>query len=427
MLNAIWHEMARIRTGRTKRASSWDRTGGNYDAVGIAPGETRVLADIGGPGVINHIYFTMITPALWDYRDAVLRMFWDGEDTPSVEAPFGDFFCIGNCTVRRFASLMVAVNAGSGPLHANNGYNCYFPMPFARGARIEIENQSERWLGGLPAALWYHIDYEELDAPPDNAIGRFHAQWRRENLTVVSDAVKKTMENKEPNLNLTGDENYVMLEAQGEGHIAGLFLEVNNVQGGWYGEGDDMMFIDGDTWPPSQHGTGTEEVFGGGAGPNVEYAGPYTGFLLVENRDGEQYKGLNAMYRWYVQDPIRFHKSVRMSIEHGHGNDFANDYASVAYWYQKEPHAPFPELLPIAARRPIAPEDFNKAMTAHEELVTTYVPAVQRMFAEAKGEPEWLPTVREKAAAADSAIDGADYAKAEACYIEALAAIQKGK
>ena len=195
-----WAHLAHLGPGRSKRASSWDKTGGNWDALTIQPGETVTLADIEGPGMITHIYFTMVHPHLLDYRDAVLRMYWDGETTPSVEVPLGDFFCVSNCIVRRFTSQMVTVNLG-GNLHTyNNGLNCYWPMPFSTGARITLENQSNRILGGQFMGLWSHIDYVEYDEGEDvpAPIGRFHAQWRRENPTTVNPAVKETSRKKSP-------------------------------------------------------------------------------------------------------------------------------------------------------------------------------------------------------------------------------------
>jgi hypothetical protein len=139
--------------------------------------------------------------------------------------------------------------------------------------------------------------------------------------------------------------------------MVGLVLEVENIAGGWYGEGDDMVFVDGDAWPPRIHGTGHEEVFGAGACVLREYSRPYAGFHLVENRD---YHGLVGMYRWYVADPIRFDRSLRWTIEHGHANNFGNDYSSVAYWYQTEPHAPFPVLPGRDAMRPPLPAGFDE-------------------------------------------------------------------
>jgi len=224
-------------------------------------------------------------------------------------------------------------------------------MPFASSTRVELTYEA---IPGVPAdvmAFWYHIELEGYDQPLAADLGRFHAQWRRENLT------KHTGEG-EPNVplwegvNLDGRENYVALEAEGCGQMMGLHLQVDNVGGGWYGEGDDLIFVDGkpgEQWPPTYHGTGTEEVFGGGACPNEAYSGPYTGFHMVEDPD---FAGKNAMYRWYLVDPIRFERSLVWTIEHGHTNNYENDYTSVAYWYQIEPHAPFPALPEAQARLP---------------------------------------------------------------------------
>ena len=135
-------------------------------------------------------------------------------------------------------------------------------------------------------------------------------------------------------------------------------LQVNNITGGWYGEGDDMIFIDDDTWPPSIHGTGSEEVFGGGAGPNVTYNTPYCGYHQVESRD---FSGRNAMYKFCVNDPVHFQKSIRVTIEHGHANNLGNDYSSTAYWYQAEPHAKLLELPSAVERIPRAPKECLEA------------------------------------------------------------------
>lgn len=390
-------DIARIVPARSRRESSWDRTGGNDDCIRIDPEETCVLADIAGPGMITHMYFTMILPNPLDYRDAVLRMYWDGERTPSVEVPFGDFFCISSCTPRKFASLMVAVNPGARDEIVENGVNCYWPMPFSDGARITLANESPRVFGGGLGRVWYHIDYEEYDDPPDDELGRFHAQWRRENPTVKWNAPQNEKRGAFPAVNLADRENYKILEARGAGHIAGLFLQVNNLQGGWWGEGDDMIFVDDDSWPPAIHGTGTEEIFGGGACPNKEYAGPYTGFLLVENKDGEPHRGLNAMYRWYLQDPIRFRKSVRMSVEHGHANDFANDYASVAYWYQREPHAAFPDFPSMKDRRPELGAAYITPLEEYGRICRCLVDCQDRFIFSKKKPPDWIGGFREKA------------------------------
>jgi hypothetical protein len=162
-----------------------------------------------------------------------------------------------------------------------------------------------------------------------------------------------------PDVNIGGQDNYVLLEAQGRGQLAGIHLQVDNIGGSWYGEGDDMIFIDGDTWPPSLHGTGTEEVFAGGACPSRPYQTPNAGFHMVDNKSFDRF---TAMYRWYIADPVRFQKDIRVTIEHGHANNYENDYTSVAYWYQAEPHAAFPLLPPVEARLPRFPEEFLEAM-----------------------------------------------------------------
>jgi hypothetical protein len=263
---------------------------------------------------------------------------------------------------------LVTVNPGFGSSH---GLNAYFPMPFATAARVTLENRGERPLGGMLPAFWYHIDYELYDRPLSDDCLRFHAQWRYERPTVAVGPYPNVQLHDAPNLD--GKENYVALEAIGAGKMVGLHLQIHNVAGGWYGEGDDMVFIDGETWPPSIHGTGTEEIFGGGACPASEYAGTYHGFHLVESPD---YSGLVGAYRWFVRDPIRFQQSLRWTVEHGHANNFANEYASVAYWYQSEPHAPFPELPDYGAMRPPLPPLYDEARDAFFGAVMQAMPAL---------------------------------------------------
>jgi len=358
--SSMFSDMMVLRDSKSARVSSWDKTGGNFDARQIEPGDTLELADIKGAGCIRHIYFTIGGDFSGDpryLRDLVLRMFWDGQDTPSVEVPFGDFFGQGHERIRFFRSLMVTVNEGmeligGKSLTASVGFNSYFPMPFTDGARLTLTNESDYKMN----AVWYHIDYESLDSVPDD-IGRFHAQWRREYDTVAQGESINVCSGD--GTNIGGKENYVILDAEGHGNFAGYFLNVDNHFDQWYGEGDDMIFIDGEEWPPSMHGTGTEECFGGGACPNVEYAGPYTGFHLIGNKD---FRGKVSMYRFHVLDPIRFQKSIRVTIEHGHANNYANDYSSTAFWYQALPHALFPKLPPINERRPHEGDDpFDKA------------------------------------------------------------------
>jgi len=359
------------------RVSSWEKKGRNYDFIQIKSKEIKVLADISGPGIIKHIYFTTILQNPLDFRNAIIRMYWDREENPSVEVPLGDFFGVCNCRVRTIKSLIITINRG---IMGSYGFNIYFPMPFSKHARIEIENQGPSMLGGVTTAFWYHIDYEKLDRPLSEDVGYFHAYWNREEITKTSENIPAKKKNVTlwRGKNLTGEDNYEILNIEGDGQLAGLLLCVDNHSDIWYGEGDDMIFIDDDTWPPSFHGTGTEEIFGGGASPKQEYSGPYTGFHLIENFN---YSGNNGMYRWYVNDPIRFHKKVRWTIEHGHANNFENDYSSVAYWYQKEPHGLFPTLKEPIERIPRLPENYN-------DIWSNYTDTARSSFLESRNTDE---------------------------------------
>jgi hypothetical protein len=337
-------ELFQRRRASSHRSSSYDRTGANADYLIVEAGETAVLLDCEGPGCITHLYCAMVLPDLADYRNAILRCYWDGSDQPSVEVPLGDFYGLAHARVREFTSAMVSVNPGFGSSH---GLNAYFPMPFADGARITLENRGATALGGPLKAFWFHVEYETYDEPLPGDVLRFHASYRQERPTESATEPPNITLHDAPNL--TGDDNYVALDTEGEGRMVGLVLQVDNVQGArWYGEGDDMVFIDGESWPPSIHGTGTEEIFGGGACPATEYASHYSGFHLIES---PQFDGLVGMYRWYVPDPIHFARSLRWTVEHGHANNFASNYSSVAYWYQT-PQARLPELPAADAMLP---------------------------------------------------------------------------
>jgi hypothetical protein len=340
LVHSIFSKMMILGEGRTKRISSYDRTGGNMDSVKVPANGKVTLAEIDGPACINHLYFAVSCADRLYYRRTLLRIFWDGEREPSVDVPLGDFFGVSHCRVRYFNSLLLCVNPGYNP-----GMNSYFPMPFSKQSKIEVVNEGDEPLNNL----YFHIDYEELPTLDDD-VGTFHAQWRRENPTrAVLPKGGRLEDRYSEGVNLTGDENYVILEAEGSGNYVGCVLNVDNLEGGWWGEGDDMVFVDGERWPPSLHGTGTEEVFGGGWCPAVEYATPYTGFSLITKAD---WSGKISMYRFHVTDPVRFHKSVRVTVEHGHANNLSNDYSSVGYWYQKEPHAKFPAMPPVMERLP---------------------------------------------------------------------------
>jgi hypothetical protein len=356
-LNPMVRDFASITGARTARTSSFDRSGGNKDCLPADAGQTLTLAEIAGAGSILHTYIGTTTPSGALHRELILRMYWDGETSPSVEVPLGDFFLTGyEAFAKPLQTAFVVINSGTAGL-GSRGYHSYIPMPFDRGAKITLENQASRRSG----QFCYHIEYETYSSPHPPEIGRFHAQWRRQVRTPVSAAPEHRNQVQWPGTNKDGRENYVILEAQGKGRLLGLLLNVDNGQKGWYGEGDDMIFIDGEPWPPSYHGTGTEEIFGGGACPDEAYAGPHTGFHVTENRNGDRWSGKVSMFRWFVHDPVRFSKSIRWTIEHGHANNFENDYSSVAFWYQTEPHAAFPPLPPARDRLPQMPPEYFQA------------------------------------------------------------------
>lgn len=347
-----------IKKARSLRASSYDRTGGNKDFWEVPPGDTAVLADITGAGCIKHIWMTTRCYDPMYLRKLVLEMYWDGENNPSVRVPLGDFFGVGHAISRHYVSLPLSIVFGDkrgpkGPFAG--GMNCYFPMPFGKRALIQLINQSNEPVKNL----FFMIDYEIYEEEIPEDVGRFHATFNIERpckKIVYESDIKDPAPWELPGKNLTGEENYVILEAYGTGHYVGCVLSIDNFDASnqvytWPGEGDDMIFIDGEKWPPSLHGTGTEDYFGGAWGfPSGEYSGPYHGISL--GSDVQEHFGKWTLYRFHIEDPIRFQKSIKVTIEHGHANDQGNDYSSVAYWYQLEPHKDLPELPPVELRLP---------------------------------------------------------------------------
>lgn len=340
---------------RSKRESSYDRTGANRDFVRVETGETATLCDIEGCGCIKHIWLTTFCQAPQFLRKLVLEMYWDGETNPSVRTPLGDFFGVGHAMSKHFVSLPISMitlkrNGPNGPY--GPAMNSFFSMPFGSRARIQIINQSE-----MPVeSLFYHIDYELYDEPIPADMGRFHATWNRENpCKAVPQPVSPSNAAADlPGVNLTGDENYVALEATGKGIYVGMVLNVDNFnvsnqQHPWFVEGDDMIFIDGESWPPSIHGTGLEDYFHSAwCFPTGEYESPYYGTSLAS--DTQEHFGKWSLYRFHVEEPIYLQKSIRVTFEHGHNNDQANDWSSVAYWYQLEPHKDLPALPDVEQR-----------------------------------------------------------------------------
>jgi hypothetical protein len=334
------------------RISSYDRTGANDDGNWknkIEPGETRVIGEVDGPGIIKHMWITIASFEPYHLKKIVLRMYWDGESSPSVEVPIGDFFGLGLGKYFLYESRFTSVGS-------QRALNAYFPMPFRESAKIAITNEGSQAIN----AFYYNIDWEKHQKLPDNTL-YFHAQYRQETPTdgwtaqwnLNGDEIVNAHENK------TGEGNYVIMEAAGKGHYLGVTHSIVQNQGDWWGEGDEMVFIDGAT-EPQINGTGAEDYYlgawcYGGCGinpfgnskPEFDYDGYGNPMNGGDNRGAEW-----TVYRFHDESPITFEQSIKMTIEHGHANHRSDNYFTAAYWYQTEPHAQFPAFPEMEDRLP---------------------------------------------------------------------------
>jgi hypothetical protein len=323
-----------------KRASSYDRSGGNADARSIAGGETLTLLDDAGPGMISHVWFTIASDDPNHLKALVLRMYWDGETTPSVETPVGDFFGLGLGEYYLYQSVPLSVGSAK-------ALNSFFPMPFQKHARITVTNE-----GSIKVdAFYFNIDYRAYGKPLPADSLYFHAQYRQ--AAPARGWTNDGRSNSDPLVdgkkNLNGEGNYVWMEATGRGHFVGVTMSVLQNQDGWWGEGDDMFFVDGESMP-SINGTGSEDYFLGAwdfGGHPFSY-GLFGAPVVGEERAGGRW----SLYRFHLDSPIPFTKTLRATIEHGHANHRSDNFFSVAYWYQTEPHAAFPALPPLERRIP---------------------------------------------------------------------------
>jgi hypothetical protein len=329
------NELCKIRNRKTGRVASWDITGKNGDCWGIDPGETKVLADIKGPAVITHIWMTQPD----QYRECLIKITWDNARSPSVLVPLGDFFCLGHGMVNSFESALFTSSA-----HINNIFesgcalNCYVPMPFRERAVIELVNQGKK-----RHAQFFYIDYETLEEAPGPDTGYFHAEFRRTN-PFGGWGHEIQVNSPQSNIANTGktawENNYVILETKGRGHYIGCNISVSNFKGQWWGEGDDMIWVDGYKWPPDLHGTGSEDYLNQAWGmqPN---AFQRNGSSIWEghNIKGKYHQegGYQTSYVFHLENPVRFQKEIKVTMEHGHGNHLANEMSSVAYWYADKP------------------------------------------------------------------------------------------
>ncbi|MDD5508898.1 MAG: DUF2961 domain-containing protein [Bacteroidales bacterium] len=298
-------------------------------SVVIKSKTTFTVAEIQGEGSIQHIWMT----PTGNWRFSILRIFWDGETEPSVEVPVGDFFGMGWGKYASLQSLAVCVNPGS-------AFNCYWPMPFRERCVITIENLDVRDM-----TLYYQVDYILTEVPEDAAY--FHAQFNRVNP-------------------LPYKENYVLADnIKGKGQYVGTYMAWGVHNNGWWGEGEIKFFLDGDTGYPTICGTGTEDYFCGSydfdtrrvneAGVEIvdytEFSSPYTGLHQVIRGDGHYNVSQRfGMYRWHINDPVRFEQDLKVTIQalgwrsEGRYLPLQDDIASTVFWYQTEPHHPFPEL-----------------------------------------------------------------------------------
>ena len=304
-----------------RRITSTDPKGQNNDFRELPPGETLTIAEIDGPGCIVHFRDNITGREPHHLQYHVLRMYWDGEKTPSVEVPVGDFFGVGFGFTEKYASAVTAIDDRRGRTNTNPAASgaartCYWPMPFAKSAKITMSNQ-----GRASSLHWYEVNCKVYKAPLKN-VGYFHAQYRQGTPPPQG--------------------TYRILEAKGRGHLVGCVLSVKNNDGGWWGEGNEIVYIDG---KKTIQGTGSEDYFGESYGLR-EGCFPYFGVPVCK-------EPFTSAYRWHIPDPVPFRESIRFEIEQGNGKPpfrSNNDYYSVAYWYQTEPHAAFP-ALPSAKER----------------------------------------------------------------------------
>ncbi len=336
---ASWPDITQEQAYTWHLASSQEPTGANVDYRAITPGQTLTLLDQDGPGAISHLWFTIGSPEPYHLKRIVLRIYWDGEESPSVEAPIGDFFGLGLGEYYAWNSAMLSVGNA-------RAMNCFFPMPFQHHARVTVTNDGKMTLSNL----YYNIEYRTYTKPLPAGTLYFHAQYRQAQPN--HGWTNQWYENGDALINykrnLDGKDNYVWFEAKGRGQFVGVTMSILQNQDGWWGEGDPMFFIDGETSPVI--GTGSEDYFlgawdfGGAPFSYPLYGAPMIGKELA----GERW----SVYRFHLDSPVTFTKSMKASIEHGHANVRSDNFYSVAYWYQTEPHQPFPPLPSMDDRIP---------------------------------------------------------------------------
>ena len=394
--------LAQRHDGRSRRETSTHKIGpdGKFDPAGqpdpdsnrdnksLPPGETRVLMEAKGPGVITHIWMTFLAPEPhpWakqgsaNHQEMLLRIYWDGSERPGVEAPVGDFFA--NCFGKRSEVISVPVIVEDA-----DSYNCFWHMPFRKSARIEIVNQSEKRV----SLLYYNIDWIKKESLPEDT-PYFYAQYRQE-------------------YPVQNGKDYLILETEGKGHYIGTVLAVRTRSPSWFGEGDEKIYIDGES-KASIWGTGTEDYFLSAWGLKVTGT-PYFGVPYFDQWG--IVGGHTSAYRWHVQDPIVFNKGIKVTLEHygwmspdenpeykSHSwNEREDDYASVAFWYQtgkptfkvRVPHAKerkLPNLDRIIAARKFTDKKSHGAGEAKAQQLSNIYPDGHQLYMPQTQENAWL-------------------------------------
>ena len=353
-------DLAHLRNRKTARFSSWDTSGRNADRWEVSPRSSVILADISGPAQITHIWMTQVE----HYRECLLKITYDDAPFPSVLVPMGDFFCLGNGMVNSFQSALFSASTHY-PYIFNKpcALNCYVPMPFAKRAVVELVNESDQ-----PHGQYFYIDYETLENFSQD-IGYFHAEFRRANPfkgwgpEIIVNTPEVDVPNKE---RVAWENNYIILETHGRGHYIGCNMSVTNFTGNWWGEGDDMIWVDGYKWPPDLHGTGSEDYFNQAFGmqPNAYL---HNGSSIFEGGtipapEIELYRGnsgYQTSYVFHLDNPVRFTKEIKATIEIGHANHLANEISSVAYWYAEKP-TQVVDVPPVQQRLPVRRDNFGK-------------------------------------------------------------------
>jgi hypothetical protein len=305
-----------------------------------------------------------------------LKFTWDDAKEPSIFCPLGDFFCLGHGIVNSYQSILFSASTNwNNKFNRGCALNCYVPMPFRKRAKIELVNESQN-----THIQYFYIDYETYESEKElEDLGYFHAEFHRENPfsgwghEIRVNTPEANIVNKEWT---AWENNYVILETKGQGHYIGCNMSITNFQGTWWGEGDDMIWVDGYKWPPDLHGTGSEDYFNQAFGMQKN-AFLRNGSSIHELDTG----GYQTCYVFHIENPVRFEKEVKVTIEHGHGNHLCNEVSSVAYWYA-EKSTKVRDPPSVQKRLPVLRDEYNQKWLYDEtrQITTKRIEPNQEML-----------------------------------------------